>query len=103
MRQIAPRAGALVAVLLLLAGCATPVVQTLDYACEGGRGFRLKIADDVTDIVFDDMRFNLQAEAPNGNGGLVHSCSMLRLTRRGDAAQVEMEGRPFLANCRRTH
>lgn len=103
MRKIAPLAGALSAALLLLAGCATPpapIVQTHDYACEGGRGFRLKIAGEATDIVLDGMRFGLQPEASSG-GELIYSCNMLRVMRQGDAAQVEMEGRPYLANCRR--
>lgn len=85
--------------LILLAGCAPlPPVPT-DYACDGGRGFRLFASGEARAIEINGMRFDL--ENSRGDAGeTIYSCSMLKLTMQEGRASVAMEGRPYLAGCR---
>lgn len=87
--------------VLALAGCAqlsNPESRTTNYACADGNGFRLLSAGEAATIEIDGMSFRLEAEA-GGPGETNYSCSMLRLTKRGDVAQVEMDGRVHRERC----
>ncbi len=86
----------------VLAGCTSlaPEPQyAVDYACEGGGGFRLSSVAGETVIEVAQMKFALQPEA-SPPGEEVLSCSMLRLVRRGELATLEMDGKPHFDGCR---
>ena len=88
--------------LLLAAGCAplAPAPPAAGhYVCDGGKGFHLQARGEQAEIEIDGMRFGLHAE-PAADGGSDYACSMLALRRAGDGLQVEMEGRPYLKDCR---
>ena len=89
------------AAVLAIQGCAglvAPEVRTTNYACADGKGFSLIVAGDAATIAIDGMSFRLDAEAAAA-GEANYSCSMLRLTKRGDVAQVEMDGRVHRDRC----
>ena len=89
------------AAVLAIPGCAglvAPELRTANYACADGKGFRLLVAGDAATIEIDGMSFRLDAEAAAA-GEDSYSCSMLRLTKRGDVAQVEMDGRVHRDRC----
>lgn len=84
-----------------LGGCAsldsTPPEK---YVCADGRSFLFKEKDGVARIDLADITFPLQAES--SAAGMSHySCSMLNVWFSGDTARVEMEGKPYLEQCRR--
>lgn len=87
--------------LLALSGCAqlmAPETRTTNHVCADGKGFRLVSVGAATTIEIDGMSFPLEAEA-GGPGETNYSCSMLKLTQRGDVAQVEMDGRLHRERC----
>lgn len=89
------------AAVLAISGCAglvAPEPRTTNYACADGKGFRLLVAGDAATIEIDGMSFRLDAEAAAA-GESTYSCSMLRLTKRDDVAQVEMDGRVHREGC----
>lgn len=88
--------------LLALSGCAplpAPEALTTDYVCANGSGFRLTTAADETAIEISGMRFHLQ-EQPGTGGETTYVCDMLRVSGKGDTMRVEMDGRPYLDQCR---
>lgn len=93
---------AILGVLALgLSGCAsldsTPPVE---YVCADGRSFLFKEKDGLAQIDISAISFPLQAEpAPAGESH--YACSMLKVWFSGDTARVEMEGQPYLEQCRR--
>jgi membrane-bound inhibitor of C-type lysozyme len=98
MRPLNARIGWLCCVSVLsLVGCAPLPVQK--YACANGADFTLRQSAVGTEIEVAGMRFGLQAENPDGSGERL-TCSMLTVWRDGGTARVEMEGRPYLDNCR---
>lgn len=87
--------------VLLLSGCAqltAPDPRTTNYSCADGKGFRLLSAGETATIEIDGMSFRLEAEA-GAAGETNYSCSMLKLTKRGDLARVEMDGRVHRERC----
>ena len=89
------------AAALAISGCVglvAPEPRTTNYACADGKGFSLLVAGDAATIEIDGMSFRLDAEA-GAAGEANYSCSMLRLTQRGDVAQVEMDGRVHRERC----
>jgi hypothetical protein len=87
--------------VLVLSGCAQLTAhepRATDYACADGKGFRLLSAGEAATIEIDGMSFRLEAEA-GGPGEANYRCSMLRLTKRGNVAQVEMDGRVHRERC----
>ena len=90
-----------VAVILMLPACApiAPRLDSTDYTCEGGNGFRLLSSGDTRVIEINGMRFELEATSPSGDES-VYRCSMLELSLGRSGARVAMEGRPYLAGCR---
>lgn len=87
--------------VLALSGCArlmVPEPRTTNYACADGKGFRLLSMGEAATIEIDGMSFRLEAEA-GAAGETNYSCSMLTLTKRGDLAQVEMDGRVHRERC----
>ena len=86
---------------MVLGGCAgvpAPLVQTTDYVCAQG-GFSLHTRGDAAEITINGMHFAL-IDIVRQDDTTVYRCSMLTLTRRGDLADVEMEGQPYLGQCR---
>ncbi len=91
----------LVLALSACAGLPAPETVTTEYVCANGAGFRLETAGDVTAIEISGMRFRLR-EQPGIGGETDYVCDMLTLTRNRDAVRVEMDGRPYLDQCRST-
>lgn len=91
--------------VLALSGCAAlpaPEALTTEYVCANGAVFRLETAGDVTVIEISGMRFHLR-EQPGTGGETDYVCDMLTLTRNRDTMRVEMDGRPYLDQCRSTN
>lgn len=92
---------AVVSLLLALSGCASlDSTPPAEYVCADGRSFLFKEKDGLAQIDLADITFPLQAE-PAPAGELRYSCSMLNVWFSGDTARVEMEGKPYLEQCRR--
>lgn len=90
------------ALVLTLSACAplpAPEAVTTEYVCADGPGFRLRTAGDATAIEISGMRFHLR-EQPAIGGATDYVCDMLKLSRSGDTMRVEMDGRPYLDQCR---
>ena len=90
--------------VLALSGCASlsaPEALTTEYICANGSGFRLETAGDATAIEISGMRFRLR-EQPGIGGETDYVCDMLKLSRNRDTMRVEMDGRPYLDQCRTT-
>lgn len=87
--------------VLALSGCAQIIAhepRTTNHVCADGKGFHLLSVGDAATIEIDGMSFRLEAEA-GAAGETNYSCSMLRLTKRGDLARVEMDGRVHRERC----
>lgn len=90
--------------VLVLSGCASlpaPEAVATEYVCANGPGFRLQTGGEVTAIEISGMRFHLR-EQPAIGGETDYVCDMLKLSRSGDTMRVEMDGRPYLDQCRPT-
>lgn len=90
------------ALVLALAGCAplpAPQGLTTEYVCANGSGFRLTTVADETAIEISGMRFRLQQQ-PGSGGETDYVCDMLKVTRNRDTLRVDMDGRPYLDQCR---
>lgn len=88
--------------LVALSGCAplpAPEVPTTEYVCANGSGFLFTTAADATAIEISGMRFRLQ-EQPGSGGETNYVCDMLKVSRSRDTMRVEMDGRPYLDQCR---
>jgi hypothetical protein len=98
-----PAFASLAGVAAIVAACAVQPQspQVLDYTCDDGRGFSLSISPsgDSADIEIARIRFSLVAD-PAAAPGDQFSCSMLTLRRRGDTANVDMEGERQFSGCR---
>lgn len=84
-----------------LGGCASlDSAPPAEYVCADGRSFLFKEKGGFAQIDISAISFPLQAEpAPAGESR--YSCSMLNVRFSGDIARVEMEGKPYLEQCRR--
>lgn len=90
-----------VTLLLALSGCASlDSTPPAEYVCADGRSFLFKEKDGSAQIDISSIAFPLQAE-PSPAGESLYSCSMLKVWFSGDTARVEMEGKPYLEQCRR--
>lgn len=98
-----PAFASLAGVAAIVTACAVQPQppQVLSYACDDGRGFSLSISPsgDSAAIEIARMQFGLLAD-PAAGPGEQFNCSMLTLRRRGDMANVDMEGEPQFRNCR---
>lgn len=80
------------------AGISEPPLLATEYVCAEG-GFTLRTRGDAAEIILNRMHFALPDVVRQG-ATTVLSCSMLTLTQEGGVARVDMEGRPYLAQCR---
>ena len=90
------------AITLALSGCAqfqAPTVETSEYLCANDKSFRLHVRDLSAAIEIDGMRFHLDGVV-DGAGVTTFSCDMLKFSQQGDLVRIEMEGRPYLENCK---
>lgn len=87
-------------VVLTLAGCASaPQRNSIEFACENGKGFSVIEFQNVSVVEVDRMKFDVKRENLAG-GETLYTCNMLNVRRTGETARLEMDGKPYLNQCR---
>jgi hypothetical protein len=104
MRVPPPRRFTLLAVALVLAGCAAQPPappEVFRYRCEEGRSFSLSIAASRQSarIEFDGMQFALRPAPAPGVPGEHFACDVMTVWREDGTARVEMEGATPFRRC----
>jgi len=98
--QALSRALAACALLALGAcgGVSRQPLQTTEFTCADG-GFTLRNDGSTAEIILNGMHFTLSDVTRQGDTTVL-SCSILTLTLEGGVARIDMEGRPYLGQCR---